>query len=111
MAEGVGFEPTVTCATTVFETANVAFGTPTADGRPRLAGGTVTDHDQRRTGVMLLAAAGVAMAVGMIVLIIGFVSSSLVPIYVSIGLTVGAALLALAGTVLLIPSFARPHPA
>lgn len=66
--------------------------------------------NQRRTGVMLLAAAGAAMVAGMIVLIIGFASSSLGPIYVSIGLTVGAALLALAGTVFLILSFAHPHP-
>ena len=31
--------------------------------------------NQRRTGVMLLAAAGIAMVVGMIVLLIGFVSA------------------------------------
>lgn len=66
--------------------------------------------NQRKTGLMLLAAAGAAMVIGTIVLIIGFVSSSLGPIYVSIGLSVGAALLALAGTVILILSFARPHP-
>jgi len=66
--------------------------------------------NQRRTGVMLLAVAGVAMVAGMIVLVIGFMSSSVVPIYLSIGLTVGAALLALSGTVFLILSFARPHP-
>lgn len=65
--------------------------------------------NRRRTGVMLLASAGISMVLGVIVLLVGFASSSLELIYVSIGLTVGAPVMALAGAVFLLRS-ARPHP-
>ncbi len=62
---------------------------------------------QRRTGVLLLAAAGLALVLGMVMLTVGFVVSSAGPVYLSIALTVVAAPLAVAGLVVLLCASAR----